>query len=195
MKHIFSVRQGFPVPDGTIVHPVLDPSVLSDAPAQHDDALSLAVGHVPPHTSSRIHVHPLVTQVTWLLSGRLVVKMKDAVEATPYTLQLAPEHAVLTRPGTFFQLINSTDHACRVLYIVTPAFLFECDDDGNVLYNDAVVLEQDWDELAAADWQVPALADIEGIRKRRRQARNHLVRRNERGAVPKATLSTRTYGA
>lgn len=184
MKHVFSVRQGFPVPDGTIVHPMLDPYTVSGLRERHDDSLSLAVGHVPPRTSSRIHVHPLVTQVTWLLSGRLIVKMKDAAEATPYALQLAPEQAALTRPGTFFQLVNSTDRACRVLYIVAPAFLFQCDDDGSVLYNDAVVLEQDWDELAAADWKVPALADIEGIRQRRQQVRDHLLRRNERGAVP-----------
>ena len=63
-------------------------------------------------------------------------------------LRLDGEQAVLTRPGTFFQLINSTTVPCRVLYITSPSYLFEMDQNGQVKYDDAIALDEDWQELA-----------------------------------------------
>jgi hypothetical protein len=68
------------------------------------------------------------------------------------------------------QLINRSDAACQVLYIVAPAFVFEQAADGAVLYNDAHVLDLTWDELAAAGFKVPALDNLEAIRRERAQS-------------------------
>jgi len=70
--------------------------------------------------------------------------------------------AVITEPGAFFQLINNTDQACEVLYIVTPAYLFEMNDH-EIAYDDSLVLDESWDDLKMADWRtkkgLPTLAE------------------------------------
>jgi uncharacterized cupin superfamily protein len=150
MKQVFQVGEGFKVPDGTFVHSALDPRSAATNRVSGIDNLSLAIGVIPPGVSSAIHLHPIVTQATWVLSGALTVKMKDAHLNAPYELQLSPEQSALTLPGTFFQLQNRSSQECRVLYVVTPAFIFEVDPDGKVLYNDALVLQESWQELAKA---------------------------------------------
>jgi len=170
MNKVFSPGEGFPVPDGTVVHSVLEPAALSRGTGEPAEELSVAVGHLPPGTTSKIHIHPVVTQVTWVLSGELTVTMKDPAAGAPYTLEIPAEHAVLTRPGTFFQIANPTAADCRVLYIVAPAFVFATDADGEVVYNDALVLEHGWDELAAMDWTLAELAAIDAIHAARREA-------------------------
>ena len=174
MNKIFSAGEGFPVPDGTVVHSVLYPAALSRGTGEWVEDVSLALGHIPPHTISKIHLHPVVGQVTWVLSGELTVKMKDPRADVPYTLDVSGEQAVITRPGTFFQLVNRSDADCRVLYIVTPAFVFETDAGGKVVYNDALVLDHEWDDLAAMRWTLPELADMETIHAARREAQERL---------------------
>ena len=174
MNRIFSAGEGFPVPDGTIVHSVLDPAALSRSTGEWMEDISIAVGHIAPHTTSKIHLHAVVNQVTWVLSGELTVKMKDPRADVPYTLDVSGEQAVITRPGTFFQLVNRSDADCRVLYIVTPAFVFETDAGGKVVYNDALVLDHEWDDLAAMGWTLPDLAEIETIHAARREAQERL---------------------
>jgi hypothetical protein len=146
MNRVFRLSPAVRVPDGThvrtgLAHPAVD--------------LSIAGGEIEPHTASKIHLHPLVTQVTWVRSGTLTVRMKNAAAPAPYTLTLGPDESVVTRPGTFFQLVNDTGAPCHVLYIVQPAFLFVADPAGRVIYNDAVVFDADWAELAAAGWPQP----------------------------------------
>jgi hypothetical protein len=170
MKSIFTAGEGFLAPDGTIVYSVLDPAALRRVSGEWMEELSIALGEIPPHTSSKIHVHPVVTQATWLLSGELILRMKDDRASAPYTLELSPERAVVTQPGTFFQLVNQTSQACRVLYFVTPAFIFEVDAAGEVIYNDALVVQHDWDDLAEMDWLLPELGDWETLRSAREEA-------------------------
>ena len=98
---------------------------------------------------------PLVTQVTFVRRGRLTVTMKGHEDATPYSLRLAPDEAVLTEPGVFLQLVNDESEPCDVLYVVSPAYVFEIGSDGVVAYDDSVVLDEDWNALAAAEWQLP----------------------------------------
>lgn len=170
MKKVFSVGGGFTVPDGTVVHPIMDPQLLlRDGPRMVGD-MSLALGEIPPGTTSRIHVHPVVSQLTWVISGELDVRMKDASSDEPYTLCLGPEQSVMTEPGTFFQLINGGNRSCRVLYVVTPAFIFECDSAGRVIYNDAIVMEEDWGSLAKISWMPAELKDLSKIRRDRENA-------------------------
>ena len=169
MNKIFRAGPGFPVPDGTIVQSVLDPRLASEQRASWVDDVSLAVGTIPANTTSQIHLHPVVTQVTWVLSGKLTVKMKDPDSKIPYTLNLSPEESVLTQPGTFFQLINVNAQECRVLYMVTPAFIFEATAEG-VRYNDAIVLEEGWEDLTAKKWILPQLQELERVRQKRRES-------------------------
>tara|TARA_B100000029_G_C17369515_1_gene885597 strand:- start:122 stop:655 length:534 start_codon:yes stop_codon:yes gene_type:complete len=156
MKHVFSKGEGLTVPDGTVVRSVLDSLVTQRAELSPIEDVSLAVGQIPPHTASRIHLHPVVTQVTWVISGNLKVKMKEAAVETPYELELQEQEAVVTNPYTFFQLINDSATPCETLYVVTPTFLFETDEAGQVIYNDAIVLEETWEELTARGWAMLA---------------------------------------
>ncbi len=170
MQKIFTVGEGFTVPDGTIVHPAVDAMLASRACGTWVDDVSIALGKIPAGVTSNIHVHPVVAQVTWVLSGALTITMKDRTTAAPYHLELTANQSVWTQPGTFFQLSNPHRQPCRVLYIVTPAFLFEVDAHGNVAYNDAIVLEQDWDTLARAAWKIPQLAELHAVQHARTQA-------------------------
>ena len=168
MKKIFSAGDGFPVPDGTIVHSILDPRLASQGGAAWVDEISMAMGEIPAHTTSKIHVHPVITQVTYVLSGALTIVMKDATVGEPYRLPLAPNETVVTQPGTFFQLVNDQSVACRVLYITTPAFVFDADANGTVRYNDAMVLEEDWETLAGCAWKIPQMGTVETTQQARR---------------------------
>ncbi len=176
MKQIFSMGEGFPVPDGTIVCPAIDVSPVSRAAGQWTDAMSIAGGEILPGVTSKIHVHPVVTQVTWVLAGRLTIRMKDARSSEAYELPLQPNQSVWTEPGTFFQLINPHREPCRVLYIVTPAFVFEMNASGEVIYNDAVILDADWLALAKQQWKIPESPSLEATHTARSAAIARLQR-------------------
>lgn len=145
MRHVFTIRGGIAVPDGTTVFPFLSP---------HDDTsglgwglfegFSIAAGEIAPGTASAIHTLPRATQVTFVLAGTLTARMRAAEGGAPYTLRLDPHQACLTLPGERLQLANETDAACRVLYIVSPAYRFEVDSEGRVTHEDAVLLAG-WD--------------------------------------------------
>jgi len=118
---------------------------------------------------------PFVTQVTFVRKGKLRVRMKAQEDKSPYLLQLAADQAVLTGPGTFLQLINDDDETCGVLYIVSPAYLFEMS-DGVVTYDDSIVLDEDWDELRASGWHLSREVPTE---KQRREAEHRLLGRGK----------------
>ena len=149
MKHVFAMGEPFRVPDGTLVSRFF----------HRLDDFSIAGGTIEPGTTSRIHVMPFVTQLTFLRSGELQVRMKSSRDPAPYTLALRPGEAALTERGTFFQLVNSTQKTCEVLYIVSPAYVFERDG-----YNDAVLVE-DWQQAAS---ELPAIAEREQAMRRLR---------------------------
>jgi mannose-6-phosphate isomerase-like protein (cupin superfamily) len=151
MNRVFLINAPFRVPDGTWVSPFLNArDSQSDLPFDLLDGVSLAAGMIEANSRSRIHVMPFVTQITFVRRGTVTVRMKGPSDTEPYTLRLTSEQAVLTEPGVFFQLINEGSERCEVLYIVSPAYVFEMDSEGTVLYDDAVALEQDWDGLLAA---------------------------------------------
>jgi mannose-6-phosphate isomerase-like protein (cupin superfamily) len=159
MNRKFRPRGYFTVPDGTEVSPFLNATDTqqSDVPWNGLAEMSIAAGRVRPRLCSSIHVHPIITQVTLLLSGNLSVRMKGKSDAEPYDLQLrAPGDAVVTRPGTLFQLRNDGDSVAEVMFIVSPPYVFEME-DGKVRYDDAVIVTQTWEELQAANYDVPAL--------------------------------------
>ena len=156
MKQIFKIEKSIMVPDGTVVYPFLNPKdCTSNLPWDLIDDFSITLGKIEAGIKSKIHVLPLVTQVTFILRGNIEGRMKDLTQREPFTLSLYPDQAVITRPGTFLQFINETNEICYVLYIVSPAYLFECDACGNIIYDDSIVLEEDWAELRKLGWKLP----------------------------------------
>src|SRR3712207_5589128 len=107
--------RGIKAPDLTIVHPLLNPlDVKSGMAPKFLSEFSIAGGTIEAGVVSKIHVHPFVDQVTLVLDGRVDVVMKDEEHPDRYALTLAPAEAALTGCGTFFQLRNPYEQACRV---------------------------------------------------------------------------------
>jgi mannose-6-phosphate isomerase-like protein (cupin superfamily) len=181
MKRTFSIGKGFKVSDGTIVYPFLNPKDMSqDLEWDLLEGFSVAGGDIGPGITSKIHVHPIVTQVTWVVSGAITIKMKDSDHNEPYLLKLQPQQAVLTQPRTFFQLINEGKENARVLYIVSPAYLFEIDAKGKVVYDDAISLDQTWEELAMMHWTIPQYTDLKSWQHQRNACFKRLHARKQR---------------
>jgi mannose-6-phosphate isomerase-like protein (cupin superfamily) len=178
MNRVFGPQEFFPVPDGTLVSPFLNPmDSNSGLPPALGVTFSLAVGTIEVHRESKIHIHPHVVQVTYVLKGTLVIKLKDSSTAEPYELSLEFAQAALVGPGTFLQLINRGDVPVSVLYIVGPPYVFEMDDAGSVIYDDAVVLDEDWDQLSRLDWDPPRLHEESTSFASRQQAIERIVSR------------------
>jgi hypothetical protein len=184
MNRIFKITQGFKVPDKTIVYPFLNSKdSQSDLPWDLTSDFSIAAGNIESNIASKIQVHPVVTLVIWVVYGQLQVQMKDAGTSAPYSLDMSPEQAALARPGTFLQLINPTASPCRVLYIVGPPYTFDGDDDGNLRYEDAVILDDTWEQLEAQAWKPPELAqrlDPARVRAAREQALGRIRAKKQR---------------
>lgn len=153
MNRIFRITQPHVVPDGTLVAPFLNArDSTSGLPFDLLEGFSLAAGTIPPHSRSKIHVMPFVAQVTFVRRGTLTARMKAAADREPYLVVAQADEAVLTEAGAFIQLINESAVRCEVLYAVSPAYVFE-QRDGEVHYDDSVVLDEDWDDLAAVRWR------------------------------------------
>lgn len=156
MNNVFGIPGPIIVPDGTELHEIIGPRILSELGLRSNDGISVALGKLPAGIVSKVHVHPVVWHFTWVRKGELTVKMKDTESNKPYKLTLSKDHGVLTEAGTFFQLINGSDKECEVYYIVGPAFVFELS-EGSVRYNDAVVFDQSWEQLEELNWEPPEL--------------------------------------
>jgi len=175
LKRIFSMEKGVQVPDGTRVFSLLNcRDSNSGLRGNLLEDFSLAAGEIKPRRHSKIHVMPLVTQVTFVLQGEVEAWMKEADQPAPYSLRLEAEQAVLTRPGTFLQFQNHTPAPCRVLYIVSPAYVFLME-KGRVAYDDSVVLEEDWEELEKINWKPGALRSLDSIRAARELAQKRFM--------------------
>lgn len=153
MNRVFEQQSPFRVPDGTLVAPFLNPSdSLSGLPSEVSLGFSLAAGRIEARHRSRIQFMPFATMVTFVTRGRLLARMKGPHDVVPYELDVGPEHAVLTEATVLLQLINDTDHDCTVLYIVCPAYVFEKAGE-RVIFDDAVVVQETWDELRDQGWR------------------------------------------
>jgi len=169
------------VPDSTKVFPLFNcRDFTSSLPGSFLEDFSLAVGEIEPGRKSKVHVMPLVTQVTLVLQGKLEVWMKDADQLEPYSLRLEAEQAIITWPGTFLQFQNHTGRSCRVLYIVSPAYLFEME-NGMVVYDDSVVLEEDWEGLEKINWNTGKFYSLDSIRKDRQVAKERFAECQDSG--------------
>lgn len=186
MDRVFGPRNFFTVPDGTQVSAFLNATDTSqdDVPWDALGHLSIAAGRVTPNTHSWVHIHPAVTQVTYLTSGRLVVRMKDGPDTEPYDLAMEPGNAVVSRPGTLFQLRNANDEVAEVLYIVSPSYVFEMEGE-HVTHDDAVMVSETWADLVSAGYDVPALkiTPYEALAARA-EAKRRLAKMKDSGPQP-----------
>ena len=158
MNRIFQARGYFTVPDGTDVSPFLNATDVNqdDVPWGALGEMSIAAGRIGPKVHSWVHIHPAVTQVTYVRSGGLTVRMKDASSSEPYDLAVQAGQAVVSQPGTLFQLRNDGETAAEVLYIVSPSYVFEME-AGEVKHDDAILVARTWEEVAASNYDLPAL--------------------------------------
>lgn len=153
MRRVFSAGTNFRVPDGTLVAPFFNPlDCLSGLPADLFSGFSVALGTIEAHSRSRIHLMPYVTQLTLVRQGSIEMRMKGAADTAPYTLKLQPDQAALTPAGTLLQLINDSPQDCSLVYVVSPSYLFEVR-AGRVIYDDSLMLEEDWAALALKEWR------------------------------------------
>jgi len=125
------------VADGTEVAALLN---ATRGPAINGD-LSLANGRLAPGTRSAVHFHPVVTQLTYVLTGTLTVWMQGKDNPEPYRLAADRGGTIVTQPGTLLQLGNETEAIATVLYVVTPGYLQDLD------FDDAVIAGPSWDKL------------------------------------------------
>ena len=170
MNRIFGITRGISIPDGTTVYPFLNSKdETSGLPWDLTDGFSLSAGVVAPKSESRIHVMPLVTQVAFVLDGAIEVWMKDPENPEPYKQSLTSWQAILTRPGGFLHFVNTSMSLCWLLYIASPAYMFELDDEKKFAYDDSIILDEDWEQLRALNWRPPSLPEV-GVMQRAREA-------------------------
>ena len=158
MNRVFKPRGYIRVPDDTYVSAFLNATDASqnDVPWGMLGEMSIAAGRIEPGATSWVHMHPVVTQVTYVVAGQLSIRMKDASAEKPHDLELHPGEAVLSEPGTLCQLRNTSEGVAEVLYIVSPSYVFEMVGD-QVVYDDAVLVAKTWEELEATKYTVPTL--------------------------------------
>jgi quercetin dioxygenase-like cupin family protein len=154
MQRVFAPGSPFRVPDGTLLSPFLNPwDITSGLSPDMLASVSIAVGFLFPGQPSKIHIMPFVTQVTLVRQGWLRVQIRETGQAGPQEYICSSSGAVLTPAGAWHQLEALGTEPCEVFYIVTPAYVFEVGPDGRVMYDDSVVVDNDWDALARTGWE------------------------------------------
>ena len=142
MKTVFKPGGFVAARDGTEIDPFLNPM---DAAAAEElpgmsNRVSAAAGRLRPGVASAIHMHPIVTQITYVVAGCLTVKAVERGQTNPHEFAVEAGAAVVTLAGDPVQFRNDTRADVTVLYIVAPAYV--SDDD----YDDAVPLD-DWNSF------------------------------------------------
>jgi len=147
MNRIFKPLGYFTAPDDTDVSAFLNATDTSqkDVPWGMLGEMSIAAGRIRPGVTSWVHMMPAVRQVTYVVSGRLGIRMKEAYAEQPYDLELQPGDAAITEPGTLLQLKNRGEDVADVLYILSPSYVFEMTGD-KLVHDDSVLVAKTWRE-------------------------------------------------
>jgi quercetin dioxygenase-like cupin family protein len=179
---IFEPGDFLGVADGTEVSAFLNPSDNTAAvpPLPADADVSMAAGRINPGVTSLIHFHPVVTQITYVVSGTLAVTLKPPSEPDATRLIMASGQAFVAEPETFIQLANPSLETVHVLYIVSPAYVYVADENGHTIYDDAVCVSSTWEELARSGWETSL----------REKLRNHSAH-NRQAAIARLLHRTR----
>jgi hypothetical protein len=185
MDQIFQAGDYFTVPDETDVSAFLNATDVTQKELPWDALgdVSIASGRVRAGCHSWVHLHPAVTQVTYVLSGGLTIRMKDPGTADFYDNDLTSGQAVVSQPGTLFQLRNDAVKDAYVLYIVSPSYVFYMEGE-KVVYDDAILLTRTWDELRSQNYKVPELNINEPDLRTRRDAARRALKRLKTTAQP-----------
>ena len=99
-------------------------------PAAH--GVSVAAGRIGPGVRSAVHVHPVLTQITYVTAGTLTALMRDPRGTEAYRVEVPAGAATRTDCGTLLQLCNETDGAVEALYVSAPAYILETAADGSI---------------------------------------------------------------
>ena len=175
-ENIFSLNNWFPIPDGTLLSPFFNPKdSMSGLPWDLTDAFSVAAGEIGEEAS--IVYNPVVMQLTYVLSGRLEAVVKSQEDPSALTYFLEANQAVLIGAGSFFQLRNAGEHPCLVLYIVSPAYVFETDGEGTVVYDDTLLIGHSWEELEGCGWHPEGLPSYQDSLRERNAAYGRMAER------------------
>lgn len=112
--------------------------------------------------------------------------MKDAQTEHPTVDILESRQAILTKPGTLVQFRNLGNTACQVLYIVSPAYLFEMDEKGTVVYDDSFIVEENWDQLKLQNWKPTGITSAENQKVAREESSKRIAAMKTRASCLKA---------
>jgi mannose-6-phosphate isomerase-like protein (cupin superfamily) len=121
VNRLFKMNTPFRIPDNTLISPFLnskDTKVACRLILSKDFVLRQEL-LILEHSRNTHYVFR--DQVTFVRRGNLKVKMKSPDYKQPYEVPLSSDEAVLTKPGTLFQLINEEFESCATLYVVSPA--------------------------------------------------------------------------
>jgi mannose-6-phosphate isomerase-like protein (cupin superfamily) len=99
-------------PDGIAVHPILLPGLAG---------LTLAEGRLPVGEFG-VHAHRSLEQITYVLSGRLLVTMGDAATGATTEFACEPGDTISTPPLVTLSYRNPGPDEVRVLFICAPPY-------------------------------------------------------------------------
>jgi hypothetical protein len=147
----------FKIPDGTLVAPFLNSkSVTNKLPFNVLNGFSAAAGIIESKTNSKIHVLPHVTMATLVLEGEVLVTVHRKGKDQTEDLSLVKDQTLLTEPNTIIQWRNQSDRLAKVIYIVSPPYLFE-KVGSEVIYDDSIMIEASWSKLEYVNWDLKKL--------------------------------------
>ena len=99
-------------PDGIVVHPIPLPGLRG---------LTLAEGRLPIGEFA-VHAHRSLEQLTYVLTGRLLVTMGDPASGETVELDCGPGDTIGTPPLVTLSFRNPGPEVARVLYICAPPY-------------------------------------------------------------------------
>ncbi len=108
-------------PDGIAVYPLTPPGMTT---------MSVAEGRIPPGEYG-VHAHRSLEQITYVLSGRLVVVMGDPQTGETTECVCARGDAIGTPPLVPLSYRNPGPETARVLFICSPPY--PADDSDTIL--------------------------------------------------------------
>ena len=165
MRPLFHPDRYVPAADGTEIDPFGNPA---DARGRRlpgmPDGFGLAAGKIRPGVTSAIHVHPVVTQYTYVAGGRLTVRTREPGDDAPREFPVEYGEAVRTDAGVPVQFANDTDTDVHVIYVTSPAYV-SVRGDGDTGYEDAVLLDDWLPGLSDADRDRAAVEREEALRR------------------------------
>jgi len=151
MNKVFESKGEFKIPDGTTISSLINPYDCNSENSNFKfDDLSITTGVIKALSKSKIQVLPFVNQITYILDGQIKAIMKGLNDDNQYEIIAKRDQAFITMKNEFLQLINENDIDVKVLYIVSPSYVFE-EIDGKIIYDDSIIVDYEWNDLVKLD--------------------------------------------